>query len=316
MNVLVTGATGFIGAKLIDSLASSGDYKIFALVRSQNDKRFKENVDYLQGDLMQISDWQDALKDIDVVVHLAGRAHIMSDRSGNPLEEFRKLNTAATIKLANLSLSYGVKRFIYLSTIKVLGEFTEGKSVFSIDSKFNPTDPYAVSKYEAEVGLKELAKNHGLETVIIRPPLVYGAGVKGNFKRLLDIVKLPIPLPFGAVCNSRSMISVENLIDLIKTCLLHPNAANSTFLVSDDHKLSTPDLISLIAKTGGYNIKFIKVPLILLKSLFFCTLKISLYDRLCKSMIVDCEHTKRELGWKPTHPIEDSIKDCWLDYYK
>jgi len=316
MNILVTGATGFIGAKLIDSLASSGDYKIFALVRSQNYKRSKENVDYLQGDLMRISDWQDALKDKDVVVHLAGRAHIMNDRSGNPLEEFRKLNTAATIKLANLSISYGVKRFIYLSTIKVLGEFTEGESVFSIDSKFNPTDPYAVSKYEAEVGLKELAENQGLETVIIRPPLVYGAGVKGNFKRLLGIVKWPIPLPFGAVCNSRSMISVENLTDLIKTCLLHPNAANSTFLVSDDHNLSTPDLISLIAKTGGYNIKFIKVPLILLKSLFFCTLKISLYDRLCKSMIVDCEHTKRELGWKPTHPIEDSIKDCWNDYYK
>ena len=159
-----------------------------------------------------------------------------------------------------------------------------------------------------------LPENESLETVIIRPPLVYGAGVKGNFKRLLDLVKWSIPLPFGAIYNSRSMVSVENLVDLISTCLWHPNAANSTFLVSDDHNLSTPDLISLIAKTGGYNIKIIKVPLILLKFAFLCTRKLGLYDRLCRSMVVDCEHTKKQLDWRPTHHIDDSIKSCWDDF--
>jgi len=314
MKVLVTGATGFIGAKLIDALSLSGNYEIVALVRSDNYQRAQENVDYLVGDLMRISDWQDALNDIDIVVHSAGRAHVLNDQSDDPLAEFRALNTAATLKLAHLSCSYGVKRFIYLSTLKVLGKYTEGELAFSIDSKFNPVDPYSVSKFEAEVGLKELTENESLETVIIRPPLVYGAGVKGNFKRLLDLVKWPIPLPFGAIDNSRSMVSVENLVDLISTCLWHPNAANSTFLVSDDHNLSTPDLISLIAKTGGYNIKIIKVPLILLKFAFLCTRKLGLYDRLCRSMVVDCEHTKKQLDWRPTHHIEDSIKSCWADF--
>tara|TARA_B100001057_G_C22779924_1_gene923231 strand:- start:145 stop:1092 length:948 start_codon:yes stop_codon:yes gene_type:complete len=314
MKVLVTGATGFIGEKLIDSLASSGNYEIVALVRSDNYQRVRENIDYLVGDLMRISDWQDALNDIDIVVHAAGRAHVLNDQSDDPLAEFRALNTDATLKLAHLSLSYGVKRFIYLSTLKVLGEFTESESAFSFDSKFNPMDPYAVSKFEAEVGLKELTKNQNLETVIIRPPLVYGAGVKGNFKRLLGIVKWAIPLPFGAIYNSRSMVSIENLVDFIDTCLWHPNAANNTFLVCDEHNLSTPDLIALIAKTGGYDIKIIKVPLLLLKFVFLCIGKMGLYDRLCRSMVVDCEHTRKQLDWRPTHHIEDSITSCWVDF--
>ena len=237
----------------------------------------------------------------------------MNDQSDDPLAEFRALNTDATLKLAHLSSSYGVKRFIYLSTLKVLGEYTEGEFAFSFDSKFDPVGSYAVSKFEAEVGLKELTKNQSLETVIIRPPLVYGPGVKGNFERLLDIVQWPIPLPFGAIYNSRSMVSVENLVDLIGTCLWHPNAANSIFLVSDGQDLSTPDLISLIAKTGGYNIENIKIPLILLKFAFLCVGKMGLYDRLCRSCVVDFEHTKKQLDWRPGHNIEDSIGSCWTD---
>jgi nucleoside-diphosphate-sugar epimerase len=314
MRVLVTGATGFIGAKLVDFLSLSGDYEVVALVRSDKDRHARENVDYIVGDLMQISDWQDVLSDIDIVVHSAGRAHIMNDQSDDPLAEFRALNTDATLKLAHVSSSYGIKRFIYLSTLKVLGEYTERGKAFSFDSRFDPVDSYAVSKFEAEVGLRELTKNQSLETVIIRPPLVYGAGVKGNFKRLLNLVKWPIPLPFGAIYNSRSMVSVENLVDLIGTCLWHPNAANSIFLVSDGQDLSTTDLISLIAKTGGYNIKNIKVPLILLKFTLLCAGKIGFYDRLCRSSVVDCEHTKTQLDWRPGHNIEDSIKSCWADF--
>lgn len=314
MRVLVTGATGFIGKKLINSLSLSGVYKIVALVRSDNHQHARENVEYLVGDLMRIQDWQDVLLDIDIVVHLAGRAHIMNDQSEDPLAEFRALNTNATLELAELSLSYGVKRFIYLSTLKVLGEYTEDGCVFSFDSKYNPVDPYAVSKFEAEVGLKKLTKNQSLETVIIRPPLVYGTGVKGNFKRLLGLVKWSIPLPFGAIYNSRSMVSVENLVDLIGTCLWHHNAANSIFLVSDGKNLSTPDLISLIAKTGDCKIKIIKVPLVLLKFSLLCVGKLGLYDRLCRSSVVDFEYTKKELDWRPLFNIEDSIKSCWVDF--
>lgn len=299
---------------MIDLLESSGNYDITALVRSDICLPTRKNVNYLVGDITRVSDWQDALTNIDIVVHSAGRAHVLKDQSDDPLAEFRALNTTPTLKLAQASLAHGVRRFIYLSSLKVLGEFTEGECVFSYDSKFNPVGAYAVSKFEAEVGLEELMRNQSLEIVIIRPPVVYGAGVKGNFKRLFELVKRSIPLPFGAIRNSRSVVSIENLIDLIETCLWHPNAANNTFLISDEFNLSTPDLISLIAKTGGYNVKLIKFPPLLLKLAFLCAGKTGIYDRLCRSMVVDCEHTRKQLDWRPAHRIEDSVAQCWTDF--
>ena len=313
MKILITGANGFIGKKLVAFLSFNTNYKIIALVRSQDHACVRENVKYIVGDLLRMSDLHGVLSDIDAVIHSAGRAHIMDEKAQDPLAEFLKLNRDVTLNLADLAASNGVKRFIYISSIKVLGECTDDQPPYSVISKANPSDPYAISKLEAEVGLKKLAKKHGLEIVIIRPPLVYGAGVKGNFGKLLNLVKSPIPLPFGSIHNSRSMVSVENLVDLIGRCLWHPNAVNETFLVSDGENLSTPDLISLIATTGGYKVKMLNVPLRLLKFTLMCLGKSGLYDRLCRSMVVDIESTQKKLDWRPLSSVKNSITNCWTD---
>lgn len=310
MKILITGANGFIGKKLIDFLSKDNQHKITALVRSKCDQQTKVNVEYKVGDLLLISDWDWILNDVDIVIHAAGRAHIMDEKSHDSLSEFRRINTFVTINLSRECLLHGIKRFIYISTVKVLGEYTEDDLVFSSESKPCPSDPYAISKYEAETSLNE---NKELDTVIIRPPLVYGSGVKGNLKKLLRLVKGSFPLPFGSIKNSRSMVSVENLIDLIVNCIHNPNAKNKTFLVSDESNLSTPELISLIAKTGGHKSKLIKCPLPLLKFVLFCSGKISVYDRLCRSMQVNIDFTKEQLNWSPKCSIEDSMIDCWKE---
>jgi UDP-glucose 4-epimerase len=244
-------------------------------------------------------------------VHMAARTHVMDETSKDPLQEYRSINTFATLNLAKQAAKNGVKRFIFISSIKVLGDKTERGRPFTNDCPFNPQDPYSVSKAEAEIGLLKLAKETNMEVVIIRPPLIYGKGVKGNFAKLLKLTTLPILLPLGSIKNKRSLVSIENLVSLITTCLVHPNAANEVFLVSDDCDMSTPELLDLIAKTGGYNSGLFKFSVNMLRLLLRCVGKIGIYERLCGSLQVNITHTKNQLGWAPLFSPKDCMKNCW-----
>ena len=228
--IVLTGGSGFLGHHLLTNEACSK-----ALVIGRTPPRDHQ---YFQKVLFDVDDSiAEVFNNKDVVVHLAARAHIMNDTAKNPYDDFYHVNTVGTLNLAKKAAIAGVKRFIFISTVKVLGEQTEQGRAFNNNDDFNPQDPYSISKVEAEIGLKQIGEAYGMEIVIIRPPLVYGHGVKGNFASLLKLIRLPIPLPFGSIQNKRSFVSVENLTDLIIVCLTHPKAKNQTFLVSDDHEL-------------------------------------------------------------------------------
>ena len=312
MRVLVTGASGFVGTTLVDYFSKMADVSVVAMVRSSRDVCINTNIEFRVGEICSAGKIGIFLDDIDVVVHAAGRAHIMNESSFDPIKEFRLVNTVGTLNLARQAAIAGVKRFIFISTIKVLGEKTEPDQAFRSDDAFNPQDPYSISKFEAEVGLNQIAEADGMEVVIIRPPLVYGQGVKGNFASLLKLARLPIPLPFGSIENKRSLVSVANLADLIGVCLDHPRARNQTFLVSDDDDMSTSVLFSRLAKAGGYKAYLFKFPLSILNTSLRVVGKSSIYERLCGSMRVNIEHTKSQLSWKPPFKVNNSLSSCWL----
>ena len=241
--LLITGATGFIGRNLCKQATKEG-WSVRPAVRHSG---ILGGV--VVGDLAENIDWSSVLEGVDIVVHLAARVHVMQDSVSNPLEEFRKINTEATLNLAQAAAESGVKRFIYLSSIKVNGEITDNESVFTEKDEFIPTDPYALSKYEAEQGLLILAEETQMDVVIIRPPLVYGPGVRANFLSMMKWVYKGIPLPFGAIQNKRSLVALDNLVSLILVCIKHPAAANQVFLVSDENDLSTTELLTIISKS-------------------------------------------------------------------
>jgi len=278
-----------------------------AIGRTQPDNhRHFKNVSFDADD-----DLAEVFNDKEIVVHVAARAHVMNDTAKSPLNEFRHVNTVGTLNLAEKAAIAGVKRFIFISTVKVLGQQTEPGQAFKNGDSFNPQDPYSISKVEAEMGLKLIGEAYGMEIVIIRPPLVYGKGVKGNFSSLLKLARLPIPLPFGSIQNKRSLVSVENLVDLIVTCISHPNAKNQTFLVSDDNDVSTPELVTMLAEAGGYKAYILFFPLILLSTFFGLIGKKAIYDRLCGSMRVNIDYTKSQLSWEPPFKVNDSLASCW-----
>jgi len=303
--IVLTGGSGFLGSHLLNNGAF---YEALAIGRTQ-----PRNHQHFQKVLFDENDkLAEIFKDKEIVVHVAARAHVMNDVAKSPLDEFRHVNTSGTLNLAEQAAICGVKRFIFISTIKVLGEKTEPGQSFKTHDSFNPQDPYSISKAEAEVGLKLIGEAHGMEIVIIRPPLVYGQGVKGNFANLLKIARSPIPAPFGAIQNKRSLVSVENLIDLIVICLYHPNAKNQTFLVSDDDDMSTPVLFSRLAEAGGFNTYMFRCPLILLSIFLRVLRKPAIYERLCGSMQVNMDYTKSQLNWKPPFTVNGSLASCWL----
>mgnify|MGYP006106927567 CR=1 FL=1 len=303
-NILLTGGSGFLGAALLQN-----DLFKEALVVGRT--RPKQCRHFSLVKLDACCDLAETLHDIDIVVHVAARAHVMNEKSVNPLDVYRDINTLATLNLAAQAARAGVKRFIFISTIKVLGNQTVGGRRFTSEDPLNPQDPYSISKAEAEMGLKKIMDQSDMDVVIIRPPLVYGQGVKGNFASLLKLASLSVPLPFGAIENRRSLVSLENLVDLICTCLDHPNAKNQTFLVSDDYDMSTPELCRLLAKTGGYNSRIFWFP----GSLLWLGLRLigkkAVYERLFGSMEVDIDFTKSHLNWKPPCDVKDSIVNCW-----
>jgi nucleoside-diphosphate-sugar epimerase len=306
--VLVTGAEGFLGGALMAELPQRV-YSVVGSVRRVTDKSATNVVS--SGAIAAETDWYGTLADKDVVIHCAARVHVMDDREGEPLKAFREVNVAGTLNLARQAAAAGIKRFIFISSIKVNGEQTPlGQLFFSHDVP-SPEDFYGISKHEAEQGLRELAAETGMEVVIIRPPLVYGPDVKGNFANMIKLVGKGLPLPLGAVHNKRSLVALDNLVDLIITCIDHPGAANETFLVSDGEDLSTTQLLQGVAEAMGKPSRLIPVPAGLLK--FGATLlgKKALAQRLLGSLQVDISHTQKCLNWTPPLTVKQGLQRCF-----
>ena len=309
MKVLVTGATGFIGSALIKFLVRDPDCSVVGMVRSIKDLPFSSAVEFRLGEIGSSDRIGIDLSDIDVIIHTAGRAHIMSDPSASPIDEFRRVNTAGTLNLARFAANSGVKRFVFLSSIKVNGESTVLGAPFSINSKENPRDPYGVSKYEAEVGLREISGETGLQVTIIRLPLVYGPGVKGNFNTLLKALRLRIPLPFASVKNNRrSMVGLDNLLSMIVICLREPKAANQTFLISDKADLSTYSLLSLLGTAIGKPAALFTFPIVILNLIAKLFRVEAKAQRIMGTLQVDISHTCIHLGWEPPFSVEQGLK--------
>ncbi len=307
MNILITGATGFLGGALAHTLLQSGRFSLMAAVREAVVPPLSIKFTEI-GEINKTTDWVKALGKSKVVIHCAARVHVMNDSSTDPLFEFRTVNTYGTLNLAKQAAKAGVKRFIFISSIKVNGEHTVAGFPFTPDDSYIPTDPYGLSKYEAEVGLREIAQETGMEVVIIRPPLVYGPGVKGNFVSMMKWLNKGVPLPLGAINNKRSLVSLDNLIDLIITCIDHPNAANETFLVSDDDDISTTTLLSKLAVPLGAPKRLLPIPG---AWLLFCAKLLGKQDvaqRLLGSLQVDITKNKVLLNWIPPFTTDESFK--------
>lgn len=302
--ILLTGATGFVGGHLVPCLRAKG-FDVRSAVRT-TPAEGAPSLDVVSvGDLTTLPSLREALRDVSVVVHLAGRVHA-SRRTTDSGAEFRRANVDATRHLAVQAAARGVRRFVFLSTIKVNGESTAGHS-FSESDTPSPHDAYGISKLEAERALLEVASSTGLEVVILRPPLVYGPGVKANFLRLLWLVRRRIPLPFGNVHNRRSLVSVWNLCDLISVCCEHPAAAGETFLVSDQHDLSTPELIRALGDALGRPARLFACPLLLLRAPGRLLGRSDEVERLIGSLQVDSTKATEQLGWRPPVTVADGI---------
>lgn len=311
MHVILTGATGFIGSAFLVA-AQQRSMKIRSVFRSNEQaKRFGDakNSAVVVPGLEADTDWSEALVDVDVVVHCAARVHVMNDSISDPLAEFCKVNVAGTLNLAKQAALAGAKRFVFLSSIKVNGEETKPGGPYSAHDVPAPEDAYGISKAEAEAGLRLLSLETGMEVVIIRSPLVYGPGVKGNFSSLLRWVARGLPLPLGlATTNRRSLVGLDNLVDLILTCVDHPKAANQTLLVSDGEDLSTADLLSRIGKSLNRPTRLIPVPVSILIIASRLLGKSSIAQRLLGSLQVDISKTCTLLNWKPPVSVDEGLR--------
>ena len=303
----VTGASGFVGSYLVRTLMEQPRYSVVAYARKQLAYPAASVDLQIVGDICGVSDWSVFFAGLSCVVHTAARVHVMEDNSTNPLKEFRRVNLDVTSRMARGAAIAGVKRFIFISSIKVNGEETKPGVFFSPHDDPKPTDPYGISKMEAEQALRVIARETGMEVVIIRPVLVYGAGVKANFLNLLKLSGRGWPLPLASIENNRSFVSVYNLVDLIITCITHPNAANQTFLVSDDCDLSTPQLLRRMAKSLNKKILLLPLPSRLLELATVLMGKGAVGQRLCRSLQVDISKTKDLLNWNPIITVDEAL---------
>lgn len=307
--LVVTGASGFVGRALAAQLHRNGE-SVLGVCRSSAELGFPtatlasfDDSNVLKGELAGA----------DVVIHCAARVHVMKDKAVDPLVEFRKANTNLTVKLAQMAAENGARRFVFLSSIKVNGESTSGRGPFRPDDTTAPNDPYGISKLEAEQELLKIAGGTGLEVVIIRPPLVYGPGVKGNFASMTKLVEKGIPLPFGAVHNTRSLVALDNLVDLIITCLDHPAAGNEVFLAGDGEDLSTTALLQRMAAAMSKPSRLVPVPALLLQAGATLLGKKAVAQRLLGSLQVDISKNWNLLGWQPPLSVDEGLKRCFID---
>ncbi|MDX9687533.1 UDP-glucose 4-epimerase family protein [Halopseudomonas formosensis] len=305
--ILLTGANGFVGRAVLDRLVQIG-HPVKAAVRSSGAELGSQVKRIVISGLDANTDWSLALEDIVAVIHSAARVHVMNDQTPDPLAEFRKVNVDGTLHLARQAALAGVKRFIFISSIKVNGEGTRPGLPYTAFDAPDPQDPYGVSKMEAEEGLRRIAQDTGMELVIIRPVLVYGPGVKANFRSMMSWVNRGIPLPLGAIHNKRSLVSLDNLVDLIVTCIDHPRAANQTFLVSDGEDLSTSEMLRKMAAALGRPARLLPVPATVLEGAAGLLGKRGVAQRLCGSLQVDIGHTRETLGWSPPVSVDQGFR--------
>ncbi len=308
LKVSMTGASGLLGRALVSKLVASGRFEVLAFTR-QTPINPVHGAKYLPvGNLTQETQWQDGLLGVHTLVHCAARVHVMHDTEADPLTAFRSVNVDGTLNLARQAVAEGVKRFVFISSVKVNGVSTHpGQALTEADAP-NPQDAYGQSKQEAEQGLRQLAADTGMEVVIIRPPLVYGPGVKANFAALMRAVQRGWPLPLGAVYNQRSLVAVSNLVDFIITCITHPQAANQTFLVSDGQDLSTTELVRGMAQAAGVPARLLPVPAWVLQAAGSLLGKGDAVQRLCGNLQVDISKARSLLGWEPPVSVEEGLR--------
>ena len=318
-NILVTGASGFIGSALSYYLNTKG-YNLKLAVRSKQNisknllNKFKV---YEIGNINKNTNWNEILLGVECIIHCASRAHIIKETKLDSLGVYREINVEGAVNLANQAKKKGVKRLIFISSIGVNGIFSKKSKIFTNNDVPSPIENYAISKWEAEEGLKKISSQGVMELVIIRPPLVYGPGVKGNFLRLLNLVKSGVPLPLKNIDNKRSMLGLDNLLDFIACCIQHPRASGQTFLISDSTSLSTSDLIKKIGIEMNKSPFLFYVPVFFLKCIGAIIRKSREIDRLLGSYQIDMRHTYQELGWKPPFDMDTCLKktiNWYLDY--
>ncbi len=304
--ILVTGANGFVGKALCERLTVD-EFSFRCVARKPI-----QNGNFLRVDTVgSATQWAEALHEIHTVIHAAARTHVMEKRNADSLAIYREVNVEGTLNLARQAAALGIKRFIFLSSVKVNGEQTALNNFFSEKNKPDPLDPYGISKLEAEDGLRLIAKETGLEVVVVRPPLVYGPGVKGNFATMINWVKKGYPLPLGAISNNRSLVALENLIDFLILCAdptRSPNAGNQTFLISDGEDISTTELLRKVAKAYGVKSSLLPVPVSFMKVAAKLLGKSAVADRLFGNLQVDSSKARELLGWQPVITMDEQLR--------
>ncbi len=315
MKVFVTGANGFVGAALVQQLASAGHH-VLAHTRQPiaGAASSSSNITPVHGSYEAMAQWTHSLQGCDAVVHAAARVHQVQDAALDPLAVYRRVNVQHTLDLARAAAACEVKRFVFVSSIKVNGEWSAPHQPFSADDASNALDPYGISKHEAEAGLRTLATHTGMQTTIVRPPLVYGPGVKANFLTMMRWLERGVPLPLGAIHNQRSLVALGNLVDLLRLCLDHPGAANQTFLVSDGHDVSTSELLTQLAEALHVKARLVPVPQAWLETGLGLLGRRAMAQRLCGNLAVDIAKTRSLLGWTAPLTLSQGLRATAAHY--
>lgn len=308
MRVLVTGASGFVGSRLLSYLASHTSWELRSASRLETRGSSVTSTSFVYGDLATNQDWQAGVAGIDTVIHLAARVHAMSDVAADSLDLYRRINVTATERLARDAASAGVRRFVFVSSVKVNGECTRVDMPFSPDDTPRPQDAYGTSKLEAEIALRNIAASSAMEVVIVRPCLVYGPGVGANFLMLMRWLCKGVPLPLGAIQNSRSLLAIDNLCSLLVSCAVHPGATGQVFLASDGEDISTTDLIRRLGAALGARLRLMPVPERMVRATLALVGRADIGRRLCDSLRVDGSAAQRLLGWHPAVTLEQGLQ--------